>query len=170
MRPIKYESCLRLFILIIPMLGNMIESMAINNETIKIITVYNLTPQQYNFSHSLEPSEDFPCGEPQSRSYNLRDLMSTVHEYHESVNYPLFIVSKRCDKHSGCCKSFTMSCMPIKSAIYYDKMEIEIHSILFNGTRKQWIQIEQHGLCSCKDITLDKPIYSTPTITMIQNP
>lgn len=163
-RPIKYDSCLRLFILITPILSNMIESMAVNNKT----NNYHRTPKIYNFSRSLEPSENFLCGEPQSRSYNLRDLMRTVHTNYEFVNFPLYIVSKRCDVHSGCCKSFYMSCTPVKSAIYHDEMEIEIESLQTNGTRKQWIRIEQHGRCVCASTELDERNYSTPNIKMLR--
>ncbi|KAF7396607.1 platelet-derived growth factor subunit A-like [Vespula maculifrons] len=157
----RFNNC-ELFILITPILSNTAQSMATNNKS-----HHHRTPKRLNFSRSLEPSENFLCGEPQSRSYNLRDLMQTVHTNSEIVNFPLYIVSKRCDVHSGCCKSFNMSCTPVESAIYHDEIEIEIESLQTNRTRKQWIRIEQHGECICAVTNSDQRNYSTPNIEML---
>lgn len=97
----------------------------------------------------MEATKKFLCREPQSRSYNLRDLMHNM-QPSDSVNQPTYVVVKRCDSHSGCCLSPDLSCSPISSSIYHEDMEIEVWSLLTNSTRKIWIKIEQHDSCSCE--------------------
>ncbi|XP_066587237.1 uncharacterized protein [Prorops nasuta] len=100
----------------------------------------------------LEMSRKFACKEPQSRAYNLRDLMQRHHQNAgETANQPIYIVLKRCDLHSGCCRSPDMSCTPVESDVYFEDFEIEVWSLYNNDTRRQWIRVAQHGSCYCEE-------------------
>ncbi|XP_024881569.1 uncharacterized protein LOC112460879 [Temnothorax curvispinosus] len=98
---------------------------------------------------AMEATKKFLCREPQSRAYNLRDLVHNM-QPSESVNRPVYIVVKKCDSHTGCCVSPDLSCAPVRSSIYHEDMEVEVWSLLTNSTKKVWIRIEQHGRCSCE--------------------
>ncbi|XP_070148772.1 uncharacterized protein [Polyergus mexicanus] len=110
---------------------------------------HHLVSRRIHLSRAMEATKKFLCREPQSRAYNLRDLMQSMHPS-ESANQPVYIVSKRCDSHSGCCVSPDLSCTPVQTSIYYEEMEVEVWSLLTNSTRRAWIRIEQHGRCSCE--------------------
>lgn len=110
---------------------------------------HHRTPRKTHLSRTMEATKRFPCREPQLRAYNLRDLMQSMHPS-ESPNQPAYIVLKRCDSHSGCCVSPDLSCMPVQSWIYHEKMEVEVWSLLTNSTRRQWIKVEQHDKCGCE--------------------
>ncbi|XP_011866767.1 PREDICTED: platelet-derived growth factor subunit A-like [Vollenhovia emeryi] len=105
--------------------------------------------RRIHLPRAMEASKKFLCREPQSRAYNLRDLIHNM-QPSESVNQPVYIVVKRCDSHSGCCVSPDLSCAPVQSSIYHEDMQVEVWSLLTNSTRKAWIRIEQHGRCSCE--------------------
>lgn len=106
-------------------------------------------PRRIHLPRAMEATKKFLCREPQSRAYNLRDLVHSM-KPSESVNQPVYIVVKKCDSHSGCCVSPDLSCTPVHSSIYHEDMEVEVWSLLTNSTRKVWIRIEQHGRCSCE--------------------
>ncbi|KOX78182.1 hypothetical protein WN51_09541 [Melipona quadrifasciata] len=150
---------LKLMILVPLVLDNMVRSAAVNNNRISL-------------SDAVKASNMFVCKKPQSRAYNLKDLMQNVHQNSgESTIQPVYIIVKRCDGHSGCCTNPDMSCLPVKSAIYYEEIEIEIWSFE-TSNRRQWISVEQHGQCSCK-ITRIMDRYQLehqqPNITLISN-
>lgn len=105
--------------------------------------------RRIHLTRAMEATKRFLCREPQSRAYNLRDLVQNMHPS-ESANQPVYIVLKRCDSHSGCCVSPDLSCTPVQSSIYYEEMEIEVWSLLTNSTRRAWIKVEQHGRCTCE--------------------
>ncbi|XP_018305060.1 uncharacterized protein [Mycetomoellerius zeteki] len=105
--------------------------------------------RRIHLPRAVEATKKFLCREPQSRAYNLRDLVHSM-QPSESVNQPVYIVVKKCDNHSGCCVSPDLSCAPVPSSIYHEDMEIEVWSLLTNSTRRVWIRIEQHGRCSCE--------------------
>ncbi|XP_011168948.1 platelet-derived growth factor subunit A [Solenopsis invicta] len=106
-------------------------------------------PRRIHLPRAMEATKKFLCKEPQSRAYNLRDLVHTMHSS-EIVEQPMYIVVKKCDSHSGCCVSPDLSCAPVQSSIYHEDMEVEVWSLLTNSTRRVWIRIEQHGRCSCE--------------------
>ncbi|XP_015171370.1 PREDICTED: uncharacterized protein LOC107063793 [Polistes dominula] len=165
---IKYDFCLRLIILIVSIMCNTAQAMTTNNVSRHQMHHLHRTPKRMNFSRSLEAAQNFSCREPQFRSYNLRDLMKTVHSNSEIVDFPLYIVLNRCDVHSGCCKAITKSCTPIESQIYYDEIEIDISSIETTKKKRLWIRVEQHGKCICADTNPDqRRSYSIPNIEMI---
>lgn len=166
---IKYNFCLRLFILIVSIMCNTAKSMPSNNVSCQINHLHHrTTPKRMNLSQSIEVARKFSCREPQFRSYNLRDLMKDIHTNSEIVNLPLYIVLNRCDVHSGCCGSKMKSCTPIESKIYHDELEIEINSMETNLTRRLWIRVEQHGKCICAETDLDqRQSFSIPKIEMI---
>lgn len=105
--------------------------------------------RRIHLPRAMEATKKFLCREPQSRAYNLRDLVHSM-QPSESVNQPVYIVVKKCDSHSGCCVSPDLSCAPVQSLIYHEDMEVEVWSLLTNSTRKVWVRIEQHGRCSCE--------------------
>ncbi|XP_029174622.1 uncharacterized protein LOC114943207 [Nylanderia fulva] len=105
--------------------------------------------RRIHLSRAMETTKKFLCREPQSRSYNLRDLVQSMHPS-ERANQPVYIVLKRCDSHSGCCVSPDLSCAPVQSSIYHEEMEVEVWSLLTNSTKRAWIRVEQHGRCSCE--------------------
>ncbi|XP_053980852.1 uncharacterized protein LOC128877512 [Hylaeus volcanicus] len=144
-------SLLRLMILVPLTLDNMVLSAAVNSGG-----HHQQVSRRIHLPRAVNMSKKFTCGEPQSRAYNLRDLMQNVHKNpSESAIQPVYIVLKRCDGHSGCCMSSDMSCSPVESSIYYEEMEIEIWSLETNSTRRQWIRVEQHGRCSCQVTTIN---------------
>ncbi|EFN70081.1 hypothetical protein EAG_07476 [Camponotus floridanus] len=105
--------------------------------------------RRIHLTRAMEATKRFLCREPQSRAYNLRDLVQSMHPS-ESANQPVYIVLKRCDSHSGCCVSPDLSCTPVQSSIYYEEMEVEVWSLLTNSTRRAWIKVEQHDKCTCE--------------------
>ncbi|EZA54643.1 hypothetical protein DMN91_006689 [Ooceraea biroi] len=105
--------------------------------------------RKIHLPRAMEATKRFPCRDPQSRSYNVRDLVQSM-QSSESPNRPVYIVLKRCDSHSGCCTSPDLSCAPVQSSIYYEEVEVEVWSLLTNSTRRTWIRVEQHGRCSCE--------------------
>ncbi|XP_076174824.1 uncharacterized protein LOC143150439 [Ptiloglossa arizonensis] len=144
-------SLLRLMIIVPLTLDNMVLSAAENDDV-----HHHRVTRRIHLPRNVDISRKFACREPQSRAYNLRDLMQDVHQNPgESAIQPVYIVLKRCDGHSGCCTSPDMSCSPVESLIYYEEMEIEIWSLETNRTRRQWIRIEQHGRCSCEMTTIN---------------
>ncbi|XP_020297084.1 uncharacterized protein LOC109861720 [Pseudomyrmex gracilis] len=102
-----------------------------------------------HLSNAMQASRQFPCSEPQTRAYHLRDLVQNLRPS-ESANQPAYIVLKRCDSHSGCCHSPDLSCTPVQSEIHYEEIQIEVWSLQTNSKRKMWIQVEQHGNCTCE--------------------
>ncbi|XP_011695257.1 PREDICTED: platelet-derived growth factor subunit A-like [Wasmannia auropunctata] len=122
------------------------------DQTLVVLTAHHgghhhRVPRRIHLPRAMEATKKFLCREPQSRAYNLRDL---VQNPSESVNQPVYIVVKRCDNHSGCCVSPDLSCGPVHSLIYHEDMEVEVWSLLTNSTRRVWIRIEQHDRCSCE--------------------
>lgn len=109
---------------------------------------YHIT-RRIHLLHAVTNAKKFLCREPQMRAYNLRDLVQNLHPS-ESANQPVYIVLKRCDSHAGCCVSPDLSCMPVRSSIYYEEIEIEVWSLETNRTRREWIRVEQHSNCSCE--------------------
>nr|XP_031825959.1 uncharacterized protein LOC116424124 [Nomia melanderi] len=110
--------------------------------------------RRINLPRAVNMIRSFTCVEPQSRAYNLRDLMQNVQQNTgDSVMQPAYIVLKRCDVHSGCCTNPDRSCKPVVSSIYYEEVETQILSLETKGIRKQWITVEQHGNCSCEITT-----------------
>jgi len=135
-------SLLRLLILILTTL----------DQTMVVLTAHHgghRVPRRIHLPRAIEATKRFPCREPQSRAYNLIDLVHNM-QPSESVNRPVYIVVKKCDSHSGCCVSPDLSCAPVQSSIYHEDMEIEVQSLLTNNTRRVWIRTEQHGRCSCE--------------------
>jgi len=136
------KSLLRLFILILAM-----------HQTTIVLTTHHGSHQRVSrkihLSRAMENTKIFLCRDPQSRSYNVRDLVQGM-QSSESPNRPVYIVLKRCDSHSGCCTSPDLSCAPVQSSIYHEEIELEVWSLLTNSTRKTWIGVEQHGKCSCE--------------------
>ncbi|KAL0119596.1 hypothetical protein PUN28_007796 [Cardiocondyla obscurior] len=137
------RSLLRLLILILTMDQTMVVFTAHHGGHHHRIT------KKIHLPRAMEATKKFLCREPQSRAYNLRDLVNNV-QSSETVNQPVYIVVKKCDSHSGCCVSPDLSCAPVQSSIYHEDMEVEVWSLLTNSTRKVWIRIEQHGRCSCE--------------------
>ncbi|KZC07393.1 PREDICTED: uncharacterized protein LOC107185710 [Dufourea novaeangliae] len=129
------------------------------------------TARKIHLPRAIDASRKFVCREPQTRAYNLRDLMQNVQQNPgESAIQPVYIILKRCDGHSGCCMSPDKSCSPVDTSIYYEEMEIEIWSLETNGTRRQWIKVEQHGKCACEVNTSDDRNlldYQQPNVTLI---
>lgn len=105
--------------------------------------------RKIHLPRAMEASLKFLCREPQSRSYNVRDLVHSM-QSSESPNQPVYIVLKRCDSHSGCCTSPDLSCAPVQSSLYHEEVEVEVWSLLTNNTRRMWIRVEQHGRCRCE--------------------
>jgi len=135
------RSLLRLFILILIM-----------HQTIILAThhgSHQRVSRKIHLPRAMEATKIFLCKDPQSRSYNVRDLVQDM-QSSESPNRPVYIVLKRCDSHSGCCISPDLSCAPVQSSIYHEEMEVEVWSLLTNSTRRTWIRVEQHGRCSCE--------------------
>ncbi|KAH0950842.1 hypothetical protein HN011_008079 [Eciton burchellii] len=135
------RSLLRLFILILTM-----------HQTLIILATHHgshRVSRKIHLLRAMEATKIFLCRDPQSRSYNVRDVMQGM-QSSESPNRPVYIVLKRCDSHSGCCTSPDLSCAPVQSSIYHEEMEVEVWSLLTNSTRKIWIRVEQHGRCSCE--------------------
>ncbi|XP_043260126.1 uncharacterized protein LOC122401816 [Colletes gigas] len=159
-------SLLRLMILVPLTLDNMVLATAANGDV-----HHHRVTRRIHLPRAVDTSKKFICREPQSRAYNLRDLMQNVHKNSgESAIQPVYIVLKRCDGHSGCCMSPDMSCSLVESSIYYEEMEIEIWSLETNGTRRQWIRIEQHGRCACEVTTINDRYqleYQRPNVTLI---
>lgn len=103
-----------------------------------------------NLTQAVKKSRSFPCEKPQFRSYNLHDLMKNVYKSSsETASTPVYIVLKRCDVHSGCCANSNMTCSPVKSAIYYENIEIGVLNLATKKT-KRWIRVEQHSKCACE--------------------
>lgn len=138
------RSLLRLLILILTMVDQMMVVLAAHHGGHQ-----HRVSRRIHLSRAMETTKKFLCREPQSRAYNLRDLVQSMHPS-ESANQPVYIVLKRCDSHSGCCVSPDLSCAPVQSSIYYEEMEVEVWSLLTNSTRRAWIRVEQHGRCSCE--------------------
>ena len=153
----------KLMILIPLTLDNMVPSAANEN--------YHRSGRRINLTHAVKMSQKFVCKEPQSRAYNLRDLMWDIHQNSgESPVKPVYIVLKRCDGHSGCCTSPDMSCSPMRSAIYYDEIEIEVSSLVLGNTIPRWIRVEQHGKCFCDVTTVNERYqqeFQWPNVTLV---
>lgn len=152
---------LELMILVLLALNNMVRSKAVNRITL---------------SETVKTSSTFVCKQPQFRAYHLRDLMQNVHQNPgESTIQPVYIVIKRCDGHSGCCMNSDMSCLPVRSAIYYEEIEIEVmryETTNRTDKRRQWISVEQHGQCSCEITRIDDRYqleHQQPNVTLISN-
>lgn len=141
-RQISMGSLLRFLILILAVVDQTIVVLAHHGS-------HHRVSRKVHLSRAVEAIKKFPCREPQSRAYNLRDLVHSM-QSSESVNQPVYVVLKRCDSHSGCCISPDLSCAPVQSSIYHEEMEVEVWSLKTNSTRKVWIKIEQHGRCSCE--------------------
>lgn len=105
--------------------------------------------RKVHLSNAMQASRQFPCSEPQTRAYHLRDFVQNLHPS-ESANQPAYIVLKRCDSHSGCCYSPDLSCIPVQSEIHHEEIQIEVWSLQTNSKRKIWIEVEQHGKCTCE--------------------
>ncbi|CAL7943179.1 unnamed protein product [Xylocopa violacea] len=124
---------------------------------------------------AVKISRTFPCKDPQTRAYNLRDLMKNVHKNPGvSAEQPIYIKLKRCDGHSGCCTVKDHVCSPVKSEIYYEDVEILISNVVFfeNNTqfKKEWIRVEQHGECTCNENTaneLNQLDHQHPNVTVL---
>lgn len=146
-------------------LDNMVPTAVANGEN------HHRVARRIHLPRAVDTSRKFVCKEPQPRAYNLKDLMQNVHQNPgESAIQPVYIVLKRCDGHSGCCMSPDMSCSPIETAIYYEEIEIEIWSLETNGTRRQWIRVEQHGKCTCEVTTINDRYrleHQLPNVTLI---
>ncbi|KOC65672.1 hypothetical protein WH47_10134 [Habropoda laboriosa] len=159
------SSLLKLMILVPLTLDNMILSAAVNGEH------HHRIIKKIHLPRAVEASRKFVCKEPQTRAYNLKDLMQDVHQNPgESAVQPVYIILKRCDAHAGCCMSPDMSCSPVLSAIYYEEVEIEIWSLETNNTRRQWIRVEQHSKCSCEVTTINDRYrleHQQPKVTLI---
>ncbi|XP_076396643.1 uncharacterized protein LOC105663651 [Megachile rotundata] len=158
------SSLLKLMILVPLTLDNIVQS-AVNGEN------HHRSGRKMNLTHAVKMSQKFVCKEPQSRAYNLRDLMRDVQQNSgESPVKPVYVVLKRCDGHSGCCTSPDMSCSPEPSAIYYDEIEIEVSSLVHRKTIPRWIRVEQHGRCFC-DVTTINDRYQQelqwPNVTLV---
>ncbi|KAK2583691.1 hypothetical protein KPH14_009617 [Odynerus spinipes] len=148
---------LRLLILIALSLSNAAPSMTTDDK------VHHRLPRRIPYSRTttIETWRKFPCREPQPRAYILPDLMQSFYQnLGKSVNFPIYIVLKRCDMHSGCCTTSNKSCTPVDSEIYYEDIEIEIYSLKTNNTRKEWIRVEQHGKCACAVTTAEERHHS----------
>lgn len=108
--------------------------------------------RRIHLQSALTIRENFICKQPQQRAYNLRELMQ--HLPSERTRQPVYIVLKRCDKYSGCCRSPDLSCAPVESSIYYEDIEIEMMSLAINADKKapreRWIRVKQHGECTCQ--------------------
>ncbi|KAL6254930.1 hypothetical protein P5V15_014272 [Pogonomyrmex californicus] len=137
-------SCLRLLILILTTMDQTTVVLMARHDG-----HHHRVSRRINLPRVMEATKKFLCREPQSRAYNVRDVMQNL-QSSENVNQPVYIVLKRCDSHSGCCVSPDLSCAPVQSSIYYEEMEIEVLSLRTNITRRTWIRIEQHGRCSCE--------------------
>ncbi|XP_012542322.1 platelet-derived growth factor subunit A [Monomorium pharaonis] len=138
------ESFLRLLILILTTV----------DQTMVVLTAHHgshhhQVSRKIHLPRAMEATKKFLCKDPQSRAYNLRDLVHSM-QSSESVSQPVYIVVKKCDSHSGCCVSPDLSCAPVQSSIYHEDMEVEVWSLRTNSTRRAWIRIEQHGKCSCE--------------------
>lgn len=138
------RSLLRLLILILTTMDQMMLLFAAHHGG-----HHHRMSKRIHLSSAREATMRFLCREPQSRAYNLRDLVQSMNPS-ESANQPVYIVLKRCDSHSGCCISPDLSCTPVQSSIYYDEMEVEVWSLMTNSTRRAWIRVEQHGRCTCE--------------------
>lgn len=116
-------------------------------------TVKNIDhlPRKISFNQGINYSRVFACSEPQPRAYNLQDLMEGVHlNLAESPSYPVYIILKRCDVHTGCCPSSDLSCSPVTSSNYTEEVEIKIGSVGTRNNKRTWIRVEHHGKCECK--------------------
>lgn len=88
----------------------------------------------------------------------------------EKTRQPVYIVLKRCDSHSGCCRSPDLSCAPVESSIYYEEIEIEMLSLAVNTKKKvdqRWIKVKQHGECACKIVDANQIDTEPPVIDIL---
>ncbi|XP_076661961.1 uncharacterized protein LOC143365553 [Halictus rubicundus] len=151
MRSRSLRACLLKLVILVPLtLDNMVPSTALIDGHHQRVT------RRIHLPRAVSASRSFLCKEPQNRAYNLRDLMQNVQQNPgETVVQPFYIVVKRCDGYSGCCKSTDKSCTPVASSIFYEEFEIEILSVETRGVKRQWIRVEQHGKCFCENTTVN---------------
>ncbi|XP_078038586.1 uncharacterized protein LOC144470875 [Augochlora pura] len=141
MRSRSLRGCLLKLILLVPLtLDNMVPTSA-----------------RLDFRATTTESRNFTCKKPQLRSYNLKDLLQSMHKDIGVVFVlPIYIVVKRCDGHSGCCPSSDRICTPEPSSIYYEEFQIEIRTVKEKDPTMRWITVEQHGNCICKFTSVDE--------------
>ncbi|XP_032663418.1 uncharacterized protein LOC116840621 [Odontomachus brunneus] len=124
--------------------------------------------RRIDLQSAISIRKNFTCKEPQQRAYNLRDLMQ--HLPSERTRQPVYIVLKRCDSYSGCCRSADLSCIPVESSIYYEDIEIEMSSLAMTTKRKadhRWIRVKQHGECICKIVDANQTDTEPPVIQIL---
>ncbi|XP_076752626.1 uncharacterized protein LOC143424455 [Xylocopa sonorina] len=119
-------------------------------------------------------SKEFPCEDPQSRAYNLKDLLKNLlNDTGLSAEQPFYIKLKRCDWHSGCCPAQYDVCAPVKSKIYYEDMEIiisDVKEVEKKPYKHKWIRVEQHKECFCNRSTafeLSRLDHQRPNVTIL---